>query len=99
LGLSYYLLFPNVSGQNFFLILGGYALSWIAGYVVIFAPGGIGVRESVQVFLFSSIATPQQVVIVSLMHRMVYTIIEVLLGVVGYLLSKRATPDQNVIPG
>ncbi len=99
LGLSYYLLFPNVGGQNFFLILGGYALSWIAGYVVIFAPGGIGVRESVQVFLFSSIATPQQVVIVSLMHRMVYTIIEVLLGVVGYLLSKRATPDQNVIPG
>ena len=82
-----------------FLILGGYALSWIAGYVVIFAPGGIGVRESVQVFLFSSISTPQQIVIISLMHRMVYTIIEVILGLVGYLLTKRVTRNQNSIPG
>ena len=81
------------------MILGGYALSWIAGYLVIFAPGGIGVRETVQVFLFSTISTPQQVVIISLMHRMVYTIVEVLLGLVGYLLTKRVARDQNSIPG
>jgi glycosyltransferase 2 family protein len=99
LGISYYLLFLNAGTNDLFLILGGYALSWIAGYLVIFAPGGIGVRETVQVFLFSTITTPQQVVIISLMHRMVYTIVEVLLGLVGYLLTKRVARDQNSIPG
>jgi uncharacterized membrane protein YbhN (UPF0104 family) len=99
LGVSYYLLFLNAGTNDLFLILGGYALSWIAGYLVIFAPGGIGVRETVQVFLFSTISTPQQVVIISLMHRMVYTIVEVLLGLVGYLLTKRVARDQNSIPG
>jgi hypothetical protein len=99
LGISYYFLFTNAGAQNFFLILGGYALSWIAGYVVVFAPGGIGVRESVQVFLFSSIASPQQIVIVSLMHRMVYTIIEVILGLAGYLLSKRNPQNPGHITG
>lgn len=99
LGISYYLLFLNAGTNDLFLILGGYALSWIAGYLVIFAPGGIGVRETVQVFLFSTISTPQQVVIISLMHRMVYTIVEVLLGLVGYLLTKRVARDQNSIPG
>jgi glycosyltransferase 2 family protein len=99
LGISYYLLFLNAGTNDLFLILGGYALSWIAGYLVIFAPGGIGVRETVQVFLFSTISTPQQVVIISLMHRMVYTIVEVLLGLVGYLLTKRVARDQNPIPG
>jgi uncharacterized membrane protein YbhN (UPF0104 family) len=99
LGVSYYLLFLNAGTNDLFLILGGYALSWIAGYLVIFAPGGIGVRETVQVFLFSAISTPQQVVIISLMHRMVYTIVEVLLGLVGYLLTKRVARDQNSIPG
>ena len=98
-GISYYFLFTNAGTENFFLILGGYALSWIAGYVVVFAPGGIGVRESVQVFLFSSIASPQQIVIVSLMHRMVYTIIEVILGLAGYLLTKRNPQNPGHITG
>jgi uncharacterized membrane protein YbhN (UPF0104 family) len=97
LGGSYYLLFLNVGIQNLFLILGGYALSWIAGYVVIFAPGGIGVREFVQVALFSSIVPAEQVVIISLMHRMLYTIVEVLLGLIGFLLIRKFPRGENPI--
>jgi hypothetical protein len=97
LGGSYYLLFLNAGIQNLFLILGGYALSWIAGYVVIFAPGGIGVREFVQVALFSSIVPAEQVVIISLMHRMVYTIVEVLLGLIGFLLARKLPRSGNSV--
>lgn len=97
LGGSYYLLFINAGIQNLFLILGGYALSWIAGYVVIFAPGGIGVREFVQVALFSSIVPAEQVVIISLMHRMLYTIVEVLLGLIGFLIARKFPKSDNPI--
>lgn len=34
--------------------IGVFAVAWVAGYVVVFAPGGIGVREAVLVGLLSS---------------------------------------------
>ena len=99
LGISYYLLFLNAGTNDLFLILGGYALSWIAGYLVIFAPGGLEYGKPSRFSFFLPFRLPQQVVIISLMHRMVYTIVEVLLGLVGYLLTKRVARDQNSIPG
>ncbi len=99
LGGSYFLLFQTAGKENIWLVMGGYALSWVAGYVVPFAPGGIGIREAVQVFIFSPIGSPEQVAIISIVHRMLYTITEVILGLIGFLIARKKTgnsiPDQE----
>jgi uncharacterized membrane protein YbhN (UPF0104 family) len=63
--------------------------------VVPFAPGGIGVREAVQVFIFSPIAAPEQIAIISIVHRMLYTITEVILGLIGFFVARKKTNDSN----
>ena len=95
LGGSYFLLFQIAGKENIWLVMGGYALSWVTGYVVPFAPGGIGVREAVQVFIFSPIAAPEQIAIISIVHRMLYTITEVILGLIGFFVARKKTSDSN----
>ena len=43
-GLSFWLVFPPDAGY-LAQVVGAFSLSWLAGYVAFFAPGGIGVRE------------------------------------------------------
>jgi len=95
LGGSYFLLFQSAGKESIWLVMGGYALSWVAGYVVPFAPGGIGIREAVQVFIFSPIATSEQIAIIAIVHRMLYTVTEVFLGLLGFLIARRKPRDST----
>ena len=88
MGSSFYLVFQETGFENYWLILGGYTLSWAAGYLVIFAPGGIGVREFVLVVLFSGLIPTDQIAIYSIVDRLIYTVVEVGLGGIGYLLQR-----------
>ena len=42
-----------VPAADFLHYIGAFAIAWVAGFVVVFAPGGIGVREAVLVALLS----------------------------------------------
>lgn len=64
-GLACYFSFRSL-GQGFSLgplqVLGLYALSWAAGFVAVFAPGGVGVRDGMLILLMSgSIPLPMAV--------------------------------------
>ena len=99
-GYILFLLIGQTSSTN--LVLGEtihitlyYALAWIAGLVVIGAPGGIGVRESVLLLLLSPIYDKQSILIAIILHRLVYIVGEFLaFGVsimgtsINYFLSK-----------
>lgn len=55
-GLSFFLLIKSfyfqVNFNNLFSLIGIYALSWMLGFIVLIAPGGLGVREgSILLFL------------------------------------------------
>jgi glycosyltransferase 2 family protein len=95
LGGSFFLVFQNIGLNNLWLVIGGYAISWIVGYVVIFAPGGIGVREFVLVTLFSSILPSEQIAIYTIVHRLIYTAVEVLLGIGGFFVQKKYFAQPN----
>lgn len=57
-----------------------YALSWLAGYVVIGSPGGIGVREAVLLLLLSQqqLASKEIILTAVLLHRILYIAAEVI---------------------
>jgi len=84
LGLSFYVLFPSGT-THVSWIIGGYCFSWVIGYLAVFAPGGIGVREAVLVAMLSYTPYSEQALIYAILHRVIWTLAEVLLGASGAL--------------
>jgi hypothetical protein len=59
-----------------------YTGSYLAGYLALFAPGGIGVRESVLIVMMPALglATPAQALVIGLASRLWLTVLEVVPG-------------------
>lgn len=78
-GISCWLIFPIHDGY-ITAIIGAFSLSWVAGYVAFFAPGGIGIREYLLTLLLSSFFSSGEVAIYATIHRLLWVLIEVILG-------------------
>jgi uncharacterized membrane protein YbhN (UPF0104 family) len=65
-----------------------YALSWLIGYIVIFAPGGLGVREGTMTFLLSSVLPTPLAIVISFITRIWITLFEVLVFFIGLIIMK-----------
>lgn len=84
-GLSFWLIFPpNVGYLS--QIIGAFSLSWLVGYVTVFAPGGIGVRELLLAVLLSAFFKSGEVAIYAAIHRLLWVLAEVFLGGLSTLL-------------
>ncbi len=84
-GLSFWLVFPPNSGF-FAPVMGAFSLSWLAGYVAVFAPGGIGVREVLLAVLLGAFFKSAAVAIYAAIHRLLWVLAEVFLGGLSALL-------------
>lgn len=75
LGLIMVVLFYYLGGEctwaNTLLIISGYIIAWVLGFIVPGAPGGIGVRELVITLLLGGIAGEGLVVTLSVSHRLI----------------------------
>ena len=83
-GLSFWLVFPP-NGGYFYQVAGAFSLSWLAGYVAIFAPGGLGVRELLLAVILGSFFTSEEVAIYATVHRLLWVLAEVFLGGISAL--------------
>ncbi len=63
------------------IIIGAFILSWIAGFIMLGAPGGIGIREFVMTFLVPQNVDPQMI----LLGLVVYRLINILGDILGFL--------------
>jgi uncharacterized membrane protein YbhN (UPF0104 family) len=85
-GLGFYFfidsIFPVTPGTLLFLT-GALALASTLGVLAVFAPGGLGVREGVLVYLLSHIMPEGVSVVLSILTRLWMTVIE--LGLVGMI--------------
>lgn len=68
------------AGGNTLAYAGAYAAASIAGLLVLFAPGGIGVREGVLAFLITPFVGPGNAVIVGFAARVWSTLLELALS-------------------
>lgn len=76
--------------RNAALIISGYIIAWVFGFVVPGASGGIGVRELVITLLLGSVVGANLVVTLSVIHRLI-TIIGDFLAYVVMLVLRRKT--------
>ena len=78
------------------LIISGYVIAWVLGFVVPGAPGGIGVRELVITLLLSGVMGEGLVVTLSITHRLITIIGDFLAYVLRFaLVSGSETKEQG----
>ncbi|GAB4321903.1 MAG: hypothetical protein Kow00117_10970 [Phototrophicales bacterium] len=79
LGLGFWTLLPDKS--LFGLSIGAFSLSWVIGFISLFAPGGIGVREAALAGIMGVAINPTQALIYGGVNRLLWIITEIILGV------------------
>ena len=74
---------------------GGYALAWTIGFLVVFVPAGIGVREAVLAAALANQLDAGALVIVVLLSRALLTLVDLGLGAVGLVAQRRRSSGQR----
>lgn len=75
-----------------------YTVSYLVGYLVLVAPGGIGPREAVlaAVLIALSMATPAEATVVTVASRLWLTVLEIVPGLLYMALPPRSAVDGTV---
>lgn len=84
LGICFWIAMPDDTRDAVGLApsIGVFALGWAVGYVAVFAPAGLGVREGVMVALLQGSAPLAAALALAAINRVVWTVAELGLGVV-----------------
>src|SRR5690242_7877676 len=98
--------------HTFALALGGYALAWAVGFLLVFFPGGIGPREVALIAVLAPVIPSASALVVALASRVVMTIGDLAWAGTGLALGKtrairpavpagtppRPDPDPQPVP-
>lgn len=80
------------------LCIGGYAMAWTVGFLIVFVPAGAGVREAVLGLVLAGSLTTGGVVAVVLLSRVVLTVADLAMGGVGILAARQRRSRKQVQP-
>ena len=67
----------GLSAGDLATVFAGFALAWTAGYVIVPLPTGVGAREAVLLLVLSTFAEIEDIVTISVVHRLVSIAAEV----------------------
>lgn len=73
----------EVTPRTLALTTGAYALAWVAGFLVLFAPAGVGAREAVLLALLAGTLGTGEVLVVVLLSRVLLTAVDLVMAGVG----------------
>ena len=76
-----------------------FAAAYFAGYVVLFAPAGLGIREGSLAGLFTPLLGMEASVVLSALQRVWITAVEIVGAGVGAVVLRRAAPPASAHPG
>ena len=81
-------LLPIIEDFSFFFILGIYAVAFVFGFITPFAPAGVGIRELILVIGLSYLVSPSMAVVVSMLNRILYLFVDIVLGGISLVINK-----------
>lgn len=85
----------SVASQNVFTIGGIYILAWLVGYLTPGAPGGIGVKEAVMIFLLAGIMADSDILLVGVIARLCNILGDTLAFFVNKIVNKKMTHNHR----
>jgi len=90
-------LYPVPLGQ-FPALVAIYIISWMAGFIIILAPGGLGVREGTMTLLLSSVVSSALAIGISFLSRVWVTIFEVAIFFTGLIIYRTKVKPVSAKP-
>ena len=78
-----------VASSDMFALISSMSVSWIIGYIAIFTPGGLGVREGIMFLMLKQFSNVKTALFLPLATRLIYIIVELLLGITGILIGMK----------
>lgn len=85
IGLSFAVLLPYSLDLSLGMVVSGaFVLSWLVGFLAIFAPGGIGVREVVLIAILLPLLPDFETSVFVLLHRLLWIITEFIFSLVAW---------------
>ena len=87
----------DIPFSNIFAIMAAISVSAILGYIAFFSPGGLGVREGAMLVMLKQFSNIETALILPIVMRLIYIIIELLLGIIGILTGMKygCFPNQT----
>ncbi|MEV6925653.1 lysylphosphatidylglycerol synthase domain-containing protein [Dactylosporangium sp. NPDC051485] len=82
-------------GKALTISVGGFALAWCAGFLLVIAPAGVGARDVALIALLTTQAGSAEATAVALLSRAVMTAADLLLAGAGALPARRAQPSPS----
>jgi len=70
-------------------------LSYLGGFIVLFAPGGIGIREGIMVALLSPVTGVTLAVAISALHRVITMLFDIVLGGLSLSINNKTLSVQE----
>ncbi len=80
----------DVPASDVLRYAGVFAAAWVAGFVVVIAPGGIGVREAVIVALLRGRLGEAEAIVLATASRIAFTMVDLGAGVPALIVLRRA---------
>ena len=77
-----------ITAHDIVILAGAFALSWVIGFLLPGAPGGLGVREAAFVALLAHAYTPSALLAIALLCRLASVAADLLIFACGYALSR-----------
>jgi uncharacterized membrane protein YbhN (UPF0104 family) len=65
------------------------SLSWVAGYLAVITPGGLGVREGTMLVMLLNVVDTRTALIFPIVSRFMYLISEALLGLTALFIGMK----------
>lgn len=75
------------------------SIAWIVGYLSAVSPGGLGVREALMSLMLERVSSPEAALVLPIVSRLLWLLIEVVLGLVGIAIGLRQGLFTSSMPG
>ena len=72
-----------------FILASAHTLSWVIGFVVLFAPSGLGIREGVLTLMLSTVMPTPLAIAISFISRIWITVFEIAVFFIGLLIRRK----------
>lgn len=85
----------KVGPTDFFVSLAAGAIGTVVGFVALFAPGGLGVREGLGAVILAQIMTAESALFVFVLLRLMTVVVDLGFGGLGLLLNRKAIANRQ----
>jgi glycosyltransferase 2 family protein len=91
---------PELSVQVWMRCAGSIGLAYVAGFLILFLPGGIGAREYFLLHLLAFAGPETLIAVAVLLLRLVWTVVEVVAAALLFVIKKAPKPQgESASPG